>query len=127
MSIGMLFVALVLLAGLTWMVGSAALRIGGWLMMASSVLGIAGALGYGAGFGVFGVFVWAVGFLFGMAVWLGGHWLFAFKNHYFKSGLAQRALLRLGDERLDPTRNWAIPVHDPHQDSPYREGPYRDR
>lgn len=115
MSIGMVFFAVVLLAGITWLVGSIALRIAGWLVMLSGILVITGGLSSSPVMApLFGIVVFGLG----AALWLAGHWLFAFKNHVFASGVAHRALLRLGD-RFDPTRDWAIPVHDP---DPHRRG-----
>jgi hypothetical protein len=52
----------------------------------------------------------------GAAFWLGGHWHFALRHHSYKSPLARRVFLQLLPRRLDPTRNWGVPMIQGQQD-----------
>lgn len=93
-------VALLALIGLgVWIFGSFALRLGGLLLF---LLGLFG-LTQGSGGALTVV-------LLGAVAWLGGHWLFAYKHHLFKSGIAQRIFQLTPLARLDPTRGWVIPT-----------------
>lgn len=95
------FGLLVAIAVGVWLVGSFALRIGGLLLFLLGLYllteGKAGAL--------------LIVVLGGIA-WLGGHWLFAFKYHVFKSAIAQRIFQQTPLWRMDPTRGWAVPTTD---------------
>ncbi|HEY7934620.1 MAG TPA: hypothetical protein VID48_12435 [Solirubrobacteraceae bacterium] len=42
--------------------------------------------------------------------WLGGHWMYGVRHHYFDSPLARRLFLQVLPRRLDPTRRWGIPT-----------------
>ena len=44
----------------------------------------------------------------GAVLWLAGHWLFAFRHHFFRSPLAQQVFLRILPGWLDPTRHWNV-------------------
>lgn len=46
----------------------------------------------------------------GFAMWLAGHWHFAWRYHEYKSPLAQRIFLQVLPPRYDPTRHWGTPV-----------------
>jgi hypothetical protein len=81
-----------------WCFGGIALRVGGILLFAGALLMTAemGSL-TGVMFASFG----------GLA-WLGGHWLYAVRHHYFASPLARRIFVQVLPWRLDPTRGWGI-------------------
>ncbi|MFI2242664.1 hypothetical protein [Streptomyces chrestomyceticus] len=95
------------MVGLTWLMGSVVLRTAGWLLLIVGVISLANVVASGS--------VGAVVFaplmpVLGAVLWLAGHWLFAFKHHFFRSGIAARAFARLARGRLDPTRGWGVPV-----------------
>jgi hypothetical protein len=81
-----------LLTGVVLRLGGALLAIGGLLLTATTgspsaaLLAVVGAL-----------------------AWLGGHWLFAARHHYFSSPLARRIFLEVLPRSFDPTRRWGIP------------------
>jgi len=58
----------------------------------------------------FGNFVALFMIVLGFAMWLAGHWHFAFRHHAYKSPLARRIFLQVLPPRYDPTRNWGEPV-----------------
>jgi len=76
-------------AAAVWLVGSFALRVIGLIVIAASLL----SLGVTAGTGHFTAASGASlgGLCLGPALWLAGHWLYAFKRQYYKSPFAQRA------------------------------------
>ncbi|MFI0742488.1 hypothetical protein ACH4PU_31090 [Streptomyces sp. NPDC021100] len=113
MSLGIWIVLAIAAVGLIWLIGSIALRFAGWLTMVASLVVFAGAFRGGAAALVSG-FLAIAAFIIGVVLWLAGHWLAAFKSTYFSSTVAERILTRLGG-RLDPTRNWAVPVQDIHR------------
>lgn len=45
----------------------------------------------------------------GALAWLVGRWLFAMRNHYYRSALARRVFLIAMPRCLDPTRGWGLP------------------
>ncbi|WP_372412785.1 hypothetical protein [Streptomyces luteireticuli] len=110
MASGLWVLGAVVVAGLAWVFGSIGLRITGWLTMTVSLVLFASALGNGVA-GLLGCLVAVALFLGGVVLWLAGHWLAAFKEHYYLSTVAQRILTRVGRGRLDPTRHWGVRVH----------------
>ena len=81
-----------------WLLGGMVLRVGGVLLVVGGLLSTA-ATGSPAG---------ALLAVLGGLAWLGGHWLFAVRHHYFGSPLARRVFVAL-PRPLDPTRRWGIP------------------
>jgi hypothetical protein len=81
-----------LLGGFVLRVGGAALAIGGLVITAST-----GSPGM------------AAAAIVGAVAWLAGHWLFAIRQHYFRSPLARRIVLRALPATFDPTRGWGVP------------------
>jgi len=53
----------------------------------------------------------------GWFAWLAGHWLFAVRNHYYRSPLARRVFLIAMPRSLDPTRGWGLPNIPPERRS----------
>lgn len=94
--LGIAIVAAVVL----WLLGGAFLRVGGAFF---ALLGAISLITLGNAFALVVV-------LIGFAMWLAGHWHFAVRHHEYKSPLARRIFLQALPPRLDPTRNWAIPV-----------------
>jgi hypothetical protein len=93
-------VALVILvAAATWKLGSFVLRAVGMLLIVSTLVGELYAPRV-----IFGL----VGMAVGLALWLAGHWLYAFRHHVYRGTLAQRIFLQVLPERLDPTRGWSV-------------------
>lgn len=45
----------------------------------------------------------------GGIAWLAGHWLYAFRHHYFRSPLARRIFVEVLPAAFDPTRGWGVP------------------
>jgi hypothetical protein len=86
-----------------WLVGGPALRLGG---ATSLTVG----LPFAADAGSIMAGLIAV---FGGLVWLAGHWLFAARNHYYRSPLARRVFLAAMPRRLAPTRDWGLPTIPP--------------
>jgi len=83
-----------------WIFGGFALRAGGALSLAVGLL-IAASSGSLAA-GIFAVL--------GGVAWLAGHWVFAARNHYYRSSLARCVFLVAMPRRLDPTRDWGLPT-----------------
>jgi len=90
---------LVLIALGVWLFGSFALRLGGLLLFLLGLFGLAQ-----------GTPASLVIVLLGGIAWLGGHWLFAYKHHFFKSGIAHRIFQPTPLSRIDPTRGWGVPT-----------------
>lgn len=91
-------VALLVLIGLgVWIFGSFALRLGGLLLF---LLGLVGLLQ--------GTPAALIVVMIGGVAWLGGHWLFAYKHHVFRSAIAQRLSAQTFLARVDPTRGWGL-------------------
>lgn len=113
MSATLVIIGIAVVAGLTWVIGSRVLRVAGWLAVALSLLTLT--IPFNRDPPLLGkVFfcLLAVGILLlGVVLWLAGHWLFAFKEHFFLSSVAQRTLCRISS-RLDPTRKWAVLIAD---------------
>jgi hypothetical protein len=77
-----------------WYFGGLVLRVGGSLLFAGALLTTVGT----------GSLTGAVFASFGGLAWLGGHWLYAVRHHYFASPLARRIFVQVLPWRLDPTR-----------------------
>ena len=84
---------------ITWKIGSIVLRVVGVLCFAAGLAGIAS--GSDPLTGAFVAFL-------GMVLRFVGHWLFAFRHHFFRSTLAQQVFLRVLPGWLDPTRRWNV-------------------
>jgi hypothetical protein len=82
-----------------WLLGGVVLRVGGALLAVSGLLSTAATGSPSA----------ALLTVLGGLGWLGGHWLFAARKHYFSSPLARRIFLEALPRQLDPTRRWGIP------------------
>lgn len=82
-----------------WVIGDTVARWLGLLLLVA-----------GAGYLIGGLARGAVMVGVGLALWLLGHWLFAFKHHWWRSAAAQRVFASGWLRRLDPTRGWAVPV-----------------
>jgi hypothetical protein len=93
-------VALLVLIGLgVWLFGSFALRIGGLLLFLLGLFGLTQ-----------GTPEALIIVVLGGIAWLAGHWLFAYKHHFFKSGIARRIFQQTPLSRIDPTRGWGVPM-----------------
>src|ERR687898_2589545 len=95
-------VAAVLVA--LWALGSTLLRLAAWVLWISAAVGLAIEDGTGLGPALLAIL--------GLLLWLGGHWLFAYKHGFYRSPLAQRILTRALPRRLDPTHGLAGGVGD---------------
>lgn len=82
-----------------WLFGGVVLRVGG---AASVMIGLLLAVDTGS---VSAALIAVLGAL----AWIAGHWLFAVRNHYYRSPLARRVFLVAMQRRLDPTRGWGLP------------------
>lgn len=82
-----------------WLLGGVVLRVGG---AASLTVGLLLAADTGSASA-------ALLAVLGVLAWLAGHWLFAVRNHYYRSPLARRVFLVAMPRRLDPTRGWGLP------------------
>ncbi|MEV7384329.1 hypothetical protein [Streptomyces lydicus] len=124
MSATLVIIGIAVVAGLTWVTGSRVLRVAGWLALALSLVIVT--IPFSQDPPLLGkVFfcLLAVGvLLLGMVLWLAGHWLFAFKEHFFLSSVAQRTLCRISS-RLDPTRNWVVLTEDANRAGGSKEPP----
>lgn len=89
----------VLAAIVLWLFGGALLRLGGLMLTFGGLLSTAST----------GAPAMAAASVLGGIAWLAGHWLFALRNHYFRSPLAQRIFLNALPSSLDPTRRWGVP------------------
>jgi hypothetical protein len=88
-----------------WLVGGPALRVGG---AATVTIGLLLAADTGS------ITAVLIALLGGLG-WLTGHWLFAARNHYYRSPLARRVFLIAMPRRLDPTRGWGLPYVPPER------------
>ncbi|KWT63365.1 hypothetical protein ADL21_02830 [Streptomyces albus subsp. albus] len=105
--VGLVVLGIAAVAGLTWLMGSVVLRTTGWLLLFLGLVSLANVVASGW----VGAFVFApLSLVLGAVLWLAGHWLFAFKHHFFRSRIAARVFARLARGRLDPTRGWGVPV-----------------
>jgi hypothetical protein len=86
-----------------WLFGGLLLRAGGALSLAAGLL-IAASTGSLAA---------AVIAALGGIAWLSGHWLFAVRNHCYRSPLARRVFLTALPRSFDPTRRWGLPTIQP--------------
>lgn len=86
----------------TWLLGGVLLRFFGMLLLILAGLGLAFTGDIVAGLLIL---------IPGAIMWLAGHWHYAYRWHDYASPLAQRVFQQLLPARLDPTRNWAHPVH----------------
>ena len=81
-----------------WLLGGVVLRAGGALLVVGGLLSTAAT----------GSLAAALLAVLGGLAWLGGHWLFALRHHYFSSPLARRLFCEVLPRPLDPTRRWGI-------------------
>jgi hypothetical protein len=88
-----------------WLAGGPALRVSGAISMTVGLL-LAADTG-----SIMGGLIAALG---GLA-WFAGHWLFAARNHYYRSPLARRVFLVAMPRRLDPSRGWGLPAIPPER------------
>jgi hypothetical protein len=86
-----------------WVVGGVALRVAGAGISLLALVGLAVSSGAATGFFIL---------VFGLFLWLAGHWHFALRHHAYKSPLARRIFLLVLPGRLGPTRDWGIPTID---------------
>lgn len=82
-----------------WFLGGFVLRLGGLLIFAAGVVGVAS----GNASGILVATLGALG-------WLAGHWHYALRHQEYKSPLARRLFSRWPLAWLDPTRDWSVPV-----------------
>jgi hypothetical protein len=95
--------AIVVLGALAfWALGSIALRILGALLIFAGLAGLAMQID---------VFAGVLVLVIGLVAWLAGHWLYAYREHQYRSPLVERIFFQVLPRRLDPTRGWGIPVH----------------
>lgn len=90
---------LVLIALGVWLFGSLALRVGGVLVFLFGLYGLTQ-----------GIPAELIIVLLGAVAWLGGHWLYAYKHHFYKSAIAGRIYQQTFLARVDPTRGWGVPT-----------------
>jgi hypothetical protein len=90
--------AIILTLGV-WFFGGFVLRACGALLAVGGLLATART----------GSLTMAAATMTGAAAWLGGHWLFALRHHYFRSALARRVFLDWLPAALDPTTRWGVP------------------
>jgi hypothetical protein len=90
-----------------WLFGGLALRVAGALSLAAGLL-LAASTGSSTA---------ALIAVVGWFAWLAGHWLFAVRNHYYRSPLARRVFLIAMPRSLDPTRGWGLPNIPPERRS----------
>lgn len=95
-----LLAAAILATLLVWLVGGALLRIGGALLTIGGLL-LTAATGSPAA-----ALLAAVGAL----AWLGGHWLFSARHHYYASPLARRIFEHAPPPALNEARRWGIRI-----------------
>jgi hypothetical protein len=98
--------AIVVLAALVvWVAGSIALRIIGALLIFAGLFGFAREID---------TFASSLVLALGLLLWLGGHWLYAYREHEYRGPLVQRIFFQVLPRRFDPTRGWGYPVHHTH-------------
>jgi hypothetical protein len=88
----------VLIALGLWLFGSIVLRVSGLVLAVGGLLSTA----------TTGSLAMVLATILGALAWLAGHWLFAFRNHYFCSSLARRVFAD-ALVPLNPTRRWGVP------------------
>jgi len=98
--------ALVRIAAWTVMIGIGIWLFGGVVLRAGGAASLTVGLLLAADTGSASAALIAV---LGTLGWLAGHWLFAVRNHYYRSPLARRVFLVAMPRRLDPTRGWGLP------------------
>lgn len=86
-----------------WLFGGLLLRAGGALSLAAGLVIVAST----------GSLAAAVITVLGGIAWFSGHWLFALRNHYYRSPLARRVFLTVLPLSFDPTRRWGLPTIPP--------------
>ena len=101
MSLSTLIFVIALGSLVAWKVGSIALRILGILFCIGATIELASP-GAQSAWTAIAILV------LGLILWLSGHWLFAFRHHFFRSALAQQIFMRLLPGWLDPTRRWNV-------------------
>jgi hypothetical protein len=98
--------ALIRLAAWGALIGLGLWIFGGLALRAAGALSFAGGLLIAADSGSLAAGIFAA---LGAVAWLAGHWLFAARNHFYRSPLARRLFLTALTPRLDPTRGWGVP------------------
>src|SRR5215204_5919990 len=94
-------------------IGIGIFAVGGFWLFGGVFLRVVGAFFVfvgGVSLIAFGNFVALFMIVVGFAMWLAGHWHFAFRHHAYKSPLARRIFLQVLPPRYDPTRDWSEPV-----------------
>lgn len=93
-----------------WLLGGLVARVGGLLLVlvGTASLALAPRLETSLLIGV------------GVAIWLFGHWHYALRHRAYKSPLARYVFCRLAPARLDPSRDWAVPVVNARPTDPER-------
>lgn len=90
-----------------WLFGSLIARaIGAFYVL----LGLAGMVVYGTHHQLGPGATCFAAFLGGFALWLAGHWMYAYKHHGWRSRIAQRLFNQTPLRRIDPTRRWGLRV-----------------
>ncbi|MBN9636645.1 MAG: hypothetical protein J0H22_15890 [Actinobacteria bacterium] len=90
-----------------WLFGSIIARAGGVFFV---LLGLLGMAVYGTRNQAGPAATCFIAFLGGLALWLAGHWIYAYKHHVWSSAIARRLFNKTPLRRIDPTRGWGIRV-----------------
>lgn len=90
-----------------WLFGSIIARVFGVFF---ALLGLVGMLIYGTHNELGSAAACFTAFVGGFALWLAGHWMFAYKHHRWSSAIARRLFNQTPLRRIDPTRRWGTPV-----------------
>jgi hypothetical protein len=101
-------VGAIVLAAVAWVFGSIIARVGGIVICLFGLFTMAagGAGSHNTSAGVAGL----VAFAFGVALWLAGHGIYAYKHHVWRGGLVGRLFQTTSLRRFDLTRGWGYPV-----------------
>ncbi len=87
-----------------WPVGSIVLRVGG---MAMFLLGVVSVVTTTSARMLLPSLVFTA---MGLVAWLAGHWLFAYRHHYYRGPLVRRLFQQVLPRWADCTRNWVLRV-----------------
>ncbi len=96
-----------LVALAAWLFGSVLARVFGVVF---ALIGLAGTFVYGTHNQLGSAAACFAAFAGGFALWLAGHWMFAYKHHGWSSPIARRVFNQTPLRRIDPTRRWGIRV-----------------